>query len=176
MRVDKIEWQFGCRKIRWAAKQRSSEFANQRNHGFANSQIKSAKHGRCFAYSRFWQNLKNADQRNQFVAEGSNLLVKVGPHSVSLIPESDKIRKTRISETVPNICLVLLVRARPRCHALPVLPAACVACGLWLWFDPWSRDLFAPFHWSRDLFAPFLTVFYGKVCLLRLLFPFRLSH
>ena len=62
----------------------------------------------------------------------------------------------------------------------PALPCtACVACGLWLWCDPWSRDsrdLFAPFHWSRDLFAPFLTVFYGKVCLLRLLFPFRLSH
>jgi hypothetical protein len=52
------------------------------------------------------------------------LLVKVGPHSVSLIRESDKIRKTRISKTVPKI-LVLLVKARPRCHALPVLPAAC---------------------------------------------------
>jgi hypothetical protein len=56
--------------------------------------------------------------------------------TVSLIRVFLILSDSGISETVPNICLVLLVRARPRCHALPVLPAACVACGLWLWFDP----------------------------------------
>ena len=81
------------------------------------------------------------------------MLLKVGPHGASLLRNSVKIRKTRSSKTVPKI-LVLLVRARPRCHALPVLSA----CGLWC-------DPFAPFHRSRDLFAPFLTFFMEKFAL-----------
>ena len=106
-----------------------------------------------------------AKQRDQFVAEGLYLLVKVGPHSVSLLRNFRILSESRSSETVPKI-LVLLVRAHPHCHALPVLPAAC-GCGATL-----SRHFTDHVTFSRH----FLTFFYGKVCLVRLLFPFRLSH
>ena len=36
---------------------------------YLHQQIESAKHGRGFADSRFWQNLKNADQRNHGFAD-----------------------------------------------------------------------------------------------------------
>ena len=55
------------------------------------------------------------------------MLVEVEPDGVCLKRDFGPFSDLRFRQTVPNN-IVLLVMARPRCHALPVLPAACVVC------------------------------------------------
>ena len=107
--------------------QRFRQFAFQTNHGLSETQIVSDKHGRSLSETRFRTFFGFAFQTNQFVGKGSYLLVEVEPDGVCLKRDFGPFSDLRFRQTVPNN-IVLLVMARPRCHALPVLPAAC-GCG-----------------------------------------------